>query len=216
MMTLDTVQTVSATKVFTAEQQRKSTTIDITTAAETYIANNAFRFLDKNETIMGYVENGVSSVGVISAVHAKNKDNYQSAIGVIVPQSGATGAYGIAPVTPVGAPDNAIVTVSYADQASRGYLVETYQSGDSWYRVYSDGWIEQGSNTVGSTGIFTLNFLHNFTTTNYMFLTHTLTGSGDYTVRNTPSVLYTRTTSTIQLCGTPNFGNSFMWYACGY
>ena len=28
--------------------------------------------------------------------------------------------------------------------ASRGYVVESYHNGTEWYRIYSDGWIEQG------------------------------------------------------------------------
>lgn len=31
-----------------------------------------------------------------------------------------------------------------ANAASRGYVVESYHNGTEWYRIYSDGWIEQG------------------------------------------------------------------------
>ena len=117
MMTLDTVQTVSAAKVFTAEQQRKSTEIDITTTAESYMANNAVGFQDKNGRDMGHVENAVSSSGIHASVMAKNKDNYQASVGVVVPQSGTSGAYGIAPSTPIDAPSNAVVTKGYMETA---------------------------------------------------------------------------------------------------
>lgn len=30
-------------------------------------------------------------------------------------------------------------------------VVETYKNGDDWYRVYSDGWVEQGGRLVPST-----------------------------------------------------------------
>lgn len=38
---------------------------------------------------------------------------------------------------------------SIAD-VNRGYLVEKYTNGKSWYRVYSDGWIEQGGYANGN------------------------------------------------------------------
>lgn len=95
-------------------------------------------------------------------------------------------------------------------------VVETYKNGNSWYRVWSDGWIEQGGQTTSSTGVGTLNFIRPFLTTNYLFLTHTKTGNGDYTVRNTVEVLGGRATTGISVAGTPSFTNSYTWYACGY
>ena len=120
MMTTDTVQTVPVSKVFTAEQQRKSTNIDITTTAESYTANNAFGFLDINGKDMGHLENSVSTDGIHTSVMAKNSDSYQATVGVVVPQSGTTGAYGIAPNTPDTAPDNAIITKDYLESHVNG------------------------------------------------------------------------------------------------
>ncbi len=51
--------------------------------------------------------------------------------------------------------------------ASRGYLVESYHNGTEWYRVYSDGWIEQGGEFTQSSP-FTLTFPKAFTTTSYV------------------------------------------------
>lgn len=51
--------------------------------------------------------------------------------------------------------------------ASRGYLVESYRNGTEWYRVYSDGWIEQGGEFTQSSP-FTLTFPKAFTTTSYV------------------------------------------------
>lgn len=120
MMTTDTVQTIPVSKVFTAEQQRKSTSIDITATAESYTANNAFGFLDVNGKDMGHLENSVSTDGIHTSVMAKNTDSYQATVGVVVPQSGTTGAYGIAPNTPDTAPDNAIITKDYLESHASG------------------------------------------------------------------------------------------------
>jgi hypothetical protein len=120
MMTTDTVQTIPVSKVFTAEQQRKSTSIDITTTAESYTANNAFGFLDVNGKDMGHLENSISTDGIHTSVMAKNSDSYQATVGVVVPQSGTTGAYGIAPSTPDTAPNNAIITKDYLESHASG------------------------------------------------------------------------------------------------
>ena len=50
---------------------------------------------------------------------------------------------------------------------NRRYVVETWSEGTEWYRVWSDGWIEQGgeSNGGGETLIFKKPFLTaNYTT----------------------------------------------------
>ena len=49
-------------------------------------------------------------------------------------------------------------------------IVETYSNGTSWYRVYSDGWCEQGGE-LSNSGINTqqITFLKAFIDTNYYF-----------------------------------------------
>lgn len=116
MVTIDTDQTITAKKIFTAEQQKKSTVIDVTTQPENYTANNAVRFLDKNDQITGYIENGQMASGEITTgIHAKNKDGYQPHVSIFAPLSGTTGAYAIAPITPNGAPVDAITTKGYVE-----------------------------------------------------------------------------------------------------
>ena len=110
-VTTNTNQTITGQKTFTTELLRKSTVIDITTQSEKYTPNNGFKFVDKNENIMGYLENAQQPDGTIkTGIHAKNKDGYQPNIGVYAPLSGTTGAYATAPITPDNAPNNAIVT----------------------------------------------------------------------------------------------------------
>lgn len=50
---------------------------------------------------------------------------------------------------------------------SKGFLVESYTSGTSWYRVYSDGWCEQGGMTNVSVSGQTVNLLKTMADTNY-------------------------------------------------
>lgn len=49
-------------------------------------------------------------------------------------------------------------------------IVETYVNGTSWYRLYSDGWLEQGGIVnANSTGVnYKVEFLKEFTNTDYV------------------------------------------------
>lgn len=49
------------------------------------------------------------------------------------------------------------------------FVTDSYKNGQSWYRIWSDGWIEQGG-YIGSNSSETLEFLYPFTTTDYSVL----------------------------------------------
>lgn len=98
---------------------------------------------------------------------------------------------------------------------SKGILVESYQNGTSWYRVYSDGWCEQGGITTSSTDIDkTTTYLKAFTDNDYTLLVTTLSSEtiaysqiahvGAKSKTSTDFV--TRVSPTLNKC----------WYACGY
>lgn len=80
------------------------------------------------------------------------------------------------------ATDEALITATSAlqqiankvDRSEADYVVETYQDGTEWYRVYKSGWIEQGgvvkkgsSLGDGKTWDQTIPFLKPFKNTNY-------------------------------------------------
>ena len=80
------------------------------------------------------------------------------------------------------ATDEALITATSAlqqiankvDRSEADYVVETYQDGTEWYRVYKSGWIEQGgvvkkgsSLGDGETWDQTIPFLKPFKNTNY-------------------------------------------------
>lgn len=46
-----------------------------------------------------------------------------------------------------------------ANLKARRYITETYENGTSWYRVYSDGWVEQGGIVVTGSSPYTVNLL---------------------------------------------------------
>ena len=111
LVTTDTNQTITATKLFTTALQRKSTDIDVTSKATSGTFNTLVRFKDKNGKELGAVNNAQMNGGNIRTVlEARNKDNYVPSIGVQAPYEGSTGGFGYAPNTPDNAPANAIVT----------------------------------------------------------------------------------------------------------
>ena len=116
----------------------------------------------------------------------------------------------------IGAPSSADLT-GKADTdlsnvpASKGILTESYKNGDSWYRVYSDGWCEQGG-YISTSSTTTVTLLKAYANTSYFLAAQkSATGSGY------PAVVNNKTTSAFVV--DPGYGGSgspFMWYACGY
>ena len=104
--------------------------------------------------------------------------------------------------------------------ASKGILTESYINGTSWYRVYSDGWCEQGGQTSNnaSNSSFDIGFLKNFADTNYNFLSfHTYSATGD--AYQSQVDITAKTTSKITLWVADNHGTLpriYYWTAKGY
>ena len=91
-------------------------------------------------------------------------------------------------------------------------IVETYQNGTSWYRVYSDGWCEQGGHAT-SQGAVTL--LKPFLNMNY----NVCCGNSFSTAStNTNSLLWSKEdTSSIYFASYPSWGEDGAdWQASGY
>ena len=98
------------------------------------------------------------------------------------------------------------------------YVIETGQSedGSQWYRVWSDGWIEQGGHKLVHNYIY---FIKNFSNTNYIIVGNTsnATSSTDEQYYANNSVNFTAKTKSsayIRLYNNAVFGID--WYACGY
>lgn len=97
------------------------------------------------------------------------------------------------------------------------YVTETWKSGTEWYRVWSDGFIEQGGkiNSAGSTTDITMH--KEFTTTDYRaFVTQALNGGATFNANILIiSPNKTKTTLRLQTFNADN-GNQFYWLAQGY
>ena len=95
------------------------------------------------------------------------------------------------------------------------YVKQTYINGTSWYRVWSDGWIEQGGRAVSFN---TVTLPKTFKNTNYTLLMQII--SGEYCMGVTVSSINANSF----YFGTATHGGvhedkpnvTCMWYACGF
>ena len=98
---------------------------------------------------------------------------------------------------------------------TKPYITETYINGSSWYRVYSDGWCEQGSlRSAGATGTTeTINLLKPYKDTNYNVLkTFSLNYGATYYQFTS---VWDRTKTSFKTGNTSGI-QDWSWYACGY
>lgn len=105
-------------------------------------------------------------------------------------------------------------TSSTASVDAPAYVVQNYKSGTSWYRIWSDGWIEQGGYCGGTK---TVTFLKAYKDTNYTI------SLGIYrnNVTNDYAVIYCygKSTTGMNLIHVWNGGSgnpSTFWYCAGY
>ena len=91
---------------------------------------------------------------------------------------------------------------------TKPYVTETYVNSASWYRVWSDGWCEQG----GQKGAFvtTISFLKSFADTNYYF------NEKCYRTGSTEAAYNYYTSKTMNSITILQNDEPGFWYACGY
>ena len=98
------------------------------------------------------------------------------------------------------------------DKAGNAWVVESYRNGTEWYRVWSDGWVEQGGYISNSANGFTatVTFLKAFANTNY-----TLVGIGYPSVVSDDYNDYVIDFSAVSFNWRTRGCGSAKWYACG-
>lgn len=107
--------------------------------------------------------------------------------------------------------DRTVILESKTDiLENKVYLVDSYVSGNSWYRVYSDGWCEQGGRCSASNQ--TVNFLKTFKNTNYTITAGLIPGTSSATYEH----LNIGSLSTSSFYYTCYDGYQLMWCAQGY
>ena len=140
------------------------------------------------------------------------------------------GVYAVGAIVPVGTTDaekimsgiSNIETVLLPQKIDNTtpHIIEKYQSGTSWYRIWSDGWIEQGGQING--GVYSspaiLTFHKAFIDTNYTISAVVITTeTGNWT--RTVYLGVKGNTNIKVVTGHNGSGGSSLpisWYACGY
>lgn len=101
-----------------------------------------------------------------------------------------------------------------------GVILASYTSGTSWYRKWSDGWIEQGGEGVASgypSNAHVNNFVTPFSNTNYTIVCTKLNSGTSAAI-----AVGRKTTTTFKMSCQGQGGSGFSaasditWYACGY
>lgn len=101
--------------------------------------------------------------------------------------------------------------------ATAPHIVETYHSGTEWYRVWSDGWCEQGGVVSSNDGTDTQVNLHKqYADTNYSVYGLQYGSNGQAQFRNGWAIGSKSVGSFILENNTNSNSNSFMWEAKGY
>lgn len=180
-----------------------------------------------NETILDATDEITSDILVsIAKPHINIGYPYSDASGALlslrsVNHTGEPGSFGLFAKNAttqkvlVGKPDGNLTW----DSKPIVRLVASWKSGTSWYRKYSDGWIEQGGYiTTSSNTEHTINLHTAFSNTNY-FVTKQLGFNAQFSANISGQFLlvWGLTTSSFKTFGfTVNGVNAFRWYACGY
>lgn len=93
-------------------------------------------------------------------------------------------------------------------------IIKEYREGTEWYRIYSDGYIEQGGLLNGSTTVKTVNFLVSFSDTPTLTFTRTTTRATSSHDNELYPYSVSNTKFTFKIYGDGLIDNK--WFAFGY
>ena len=105
---------------------------------------------------------------------------------------------------------------------ARNYIKETWVNGASWYRIWSDGWIEQGGKYTRASATnwnTTITLFKPYKNTNYNISISSAGLAGDKLGEHGENIENVTTTSFSYYFYTGASGDgttSFYWVACGY
>ena len=111
-------------------------------------------------------------------------------------------------------------TTSSAANDKVAVVVQNYVNGTTWYRVWSDGWKEQGGANITGSSTGTLTFLKAFSNTNYTIVTGVRPNDSEGTIGK--MLHFQKTKYADKIAWTCNgwsgsyVGSILDWYACGY
>lgn len=99
----------------------------------------------------------------------------------------------------------------------KAYISTTYVSGNDWYRVWSDGWIEQGGYVAASNSNVTVTFKKPFKNTNYCLVGGHISAHTAPPNHDEVAVARSRTATNFSVkTAASAYAVGKCWYACGY
>ena len=103
--------------------------------------------------------------------------------------------------------------LSDIQQLSKSYITETYINGPSWYRVWSDGWIEQGGRLqIQASTQVSVNLMKPYSDTNYAaFCSHSLPGTSN----QAESYIQQTSASVVSIGNSCGNEQAFTWMCAG-
>lgn len=102
-----------------------------------------------------------------------------------------------------------LLETSKVDKEGAAWVVESYHNGTEWYRVWSDGWVEQGGHKKGADANKTITLLKPFADENYTVLIGSKINKAWYA-----GSAYDCTTTSMKFsCYTDSYAAD--WCACG-
>ena len=202
-------ETINGVKTFSGASRityLKSTLIDRTTPPSSGYQYAFIDVIDKNNNRLGVLGSQIGPDGKYGTyLQAGNEAN------IYVKSDGRNGYFEFPRCT------TAATTTSTAANDKVAVVVQNYRSGTSWYRIWSDGWIEQGGSWGTNTGAWaeaSVTYLKAYKDTNYQLFVQ-----GNWTSAECSSCKIT-SRSTAGFTGT--YANNLYsvmpswWYACGY
>lgn len=203
--TITGIKTFSGTNVFnTSYTNYKSTTMDIVNSPTTY-DTVGLQFVDK----LGYV-------GGQDVLRSESDGRIMNWCYVHNHANTAWTGNGVG----FDSNDNAVAYIT--GKLVKGFVTSTYISGTNWYRVWSDGWIEQGgivNSTQYNNTSMNVTFLKPMSNTSYYACANPNTNDhqGTWNVNARCAV---KTTTGMSVHGANNNSSAYTgpcsWYACGY
>lgn len=111
----------------------------------------------------------------------------------------------------------------FVEDNTQAYVTQTYHNGSSWYRVWSDGFIEQGGikTDVKATNATQFALNKTMTSSDYIVIVHQKLSSAITSSTNTTHQVSQRFNNTVVAKTTSSFtcqtysGDS-LWYVAGY
>ena len=182
---------------------------DSSVAPSTFQSLGSVFIRDKNEQVTGYLQNSVTTQNLVqTTIGARRRINgteLTSSLALAVDGSGnILFAFPMCTTKPT--------TTSSARGNKVAVVTQNYLNGTSWYRVWSDGFCEQGGSFTSSASTHTVSLLKSFSGTNYTVNLTLNLGGGTPTVNN---YCQKKETSKITFY-MESSGRGALWEARGY